>query len=151
MAMSLNKGVLHRDSLAKYAAAFLRNSPGFGSGGFLQNVAECLGAPLQIGQNTLPVPLLIVAGTGIGVVHSMPQRVVEEHRDLAGGGGDRLGFADARRETAVERSQRRVGAPNRHGGKPQAAAAARLLERRVRDDSTLPPEILLRGARPATM
>ena len=57
-AVSLNKGVLHRDSLAKYAAAFLRNSPGFGCGGFLQNVAECLGAPLQIGENTLPVPLL---------------------------------------------------------------------------------------------
>ena len=39
-AVSLNKGVLHRYSLAKYAVAFLRNSPGFRCGDLLQNVAE---------------------------------------------------------------------------------------------------------------
>src|SRR3954449_10995448 len=42
----------------------------------------------------------------IGVVHPMAEHVVEEDRDLARRCGDRLGLADAGRQTAVEGAQR---------------------------------------------
>ena len=49
----------------------------------------------------------------------MPERVVGQHGDLACGGRDGLRLADTSREAAEERPQRRVGAPDRYGGKPQ--------------------------------
>jgi hypothetical protein len=59
--MSLDKGVSHRDSLAKYAAAFLRNSL-FGNWNVrrLQNEAEGLGAPMKIFDNPLPIAGLVI-------------------------------------------------------------------------------------------
>src|SRR3954471_11318090 len=82
----------------------------------------------------------------IGVVHPMAEHVVEEDRDLARRCGDRLGLADAGRQTAVEGAQRRRRGPTAAAAS-RSSAAARLPERRVRADSTLPPEILLWGAR----
>src|SRR4051795_8699768 len=77
----------------------------------------------------------------------MAEHVVEEDRDLARRCGDRLGLADAGRQTAVEGAQRRRRAPDGRRCQSRSSAAARLPERRVRADSTLPPEILLWGAR----
>ena len=77
----------------------------------------------------------------------MTQRVVEQHGDLSGRGGDRLGFAD-RAPTTDDRMR-----PSAVSLRPTVVAAsrnnaaARLADRRVRDDSTLPPDILLLGAR----
>src|SRR3954469_14250389 len=76
----------------------------------------------------------------------MAEHVVEEDRDLARRCGDRLGLADAGRQTAVEGAQRRRRGPTAAAAS-RSSAAARLPERRVRADSTLPPEILLWGAR----
>src|SRR5688500_16921888 len=76
---------------------FLRN-PHCGRGGIslLEDVAQRLGPPLEIGEDALLVALLVVGGAGIGIVHAVTQGVMEEHRDLAGRGGDGLGLAAAR-------------------------------------------------------
>src|SRR3954454_23563889 len=66
----------------------------------LEDVAQRLGPPLEIGEDALLVALLVVGSAGIGIVHPMTQGVIEEHRDLAGGGGDGLGLADARGQPA---------------------------------------------------
>jgi len=51
---------------------FLRNSVGSRGGiSLLEDVAQRLRPPLEIGQNPLPVALLVVGGTGIGIVHPM--------------------------------------------------------------------------------
>src|SRR3954462_74240 len=78
-------------------ATFLRN-PHRGRGGIslLEDVAQRLGPPLEIGENALLVALLVVGGAGIGIVHPVTQGVIEEHRDLTGSGGDGLGLADTR-------------------------------------------------------
>jgi hypothetical protein len=75
----------------------------------------------------------------------MTHGVVEQYSNLARRGGDGLGLSDPRRKPPVEGPERGVGPPNGYGRKP----AATLPERFVRDDSTLPPEILLFGARPS--
>src|SRR4051794_12185317 len=62
----------------------------------LEDVAQRLGPPLEIGENALLVALLVVGGAGIGIVHPVTQGVIEEHRDLTGSGGDGLGLADTR-------------------------------------------------------
>jgi hypothetical protein len=52
--------------------SFLRNSVGSrGSISLLEDVAQRLRPPLEIGQNPLPVALLVVGGAGIGIVHPM--------------------------------------------------------------------------------
>jgi len=59
--MSLDKGVSHRDSLAKYAVAFLRN--GLLGGRHLcclQNESEGLGTPMKIFDNPLPIAGLVI-------------------------------------------------------------------------------------------
>ena len=103
---------------------FLRNfRDGWGGGG-LQHVAERLRPALEVGQHALPVSLLVVGRPGIGVGHAVPQGVVEQHGDLARGGGDRLGLADARRTGGG----RRRPAPSRCARpRPRPAAAARRL------------------------
>src|SRR4051794_17306516 len=79
------------------SSTFLRN-PHRGRGGIslLEDVAQRLGPPLEIGENALLVALLVVGGAGIGIVHPVTQGVIEEHRDLTGSGGDGLGLADTR-------------------------------------------------------
>src|SRR4051812_34565679 len=73
---------------------FLRNfRDGCGRVDDLQHVAERLRPAPEVGQHALPVPLLVIGGPGIGVGHAVPQGVVEQHGDLARGGGDRLGLA----------------------------------------------------------
>jgi hypothetical protein len=74
----------------------------------------------------------------------MAQGVVEEHRDLA----SRDGLADTARQAAEEGAQRRIRTSDRHRRQPHSDAA-RLPERRVREDRTFPPETLLLGARPS--
>src|SRR5277367_3431604 len=67
------------------AAAFLRNSYLSVAWNSLQNEAQRLGAPLQIGEDTAAILFLIVVGTRIPVGHAVPEGVVEQDRDFAGG------------------------------------------------------------------
>src|SRR3954447_3271713 len=54
------------------ACSFLRNSVGSrGSISLLEDVAQRLRPSLEVGQNPLPVALLVVGGAGIGIVHPM--------------------------------------------------------------------------------
>ena len=54
------------------ACSFLRNSVGSRDGiNLLEDVAQRLRPPLEVGQNPLPVALLVVGGAGIGIVHPM--------------------------------------------------------------------------------
>jgi hypothetical protein len=98
-----DNAVLHRDSVAKYAANFLRNSF-FSDRLCLQYKAQRLGLSGEIGQDPLAAAFLIF-GAGIDVFHPVTQRVVEEHRDLAGRSSDGLRLADPCPQTSVESAQ----------------------------------------------
>ena len=96
--MSLDKGVSHRDSLAKYAAAFLRNTRlGGGALCLLQDESQRLRSPLKVAQDALPVAVFIVCCARIGVGHAVSERIIEQNGDFARGCSDGLGFADTRR------------------------------------------------------
>jgi hypothetical protein len=68
---------LHVASFAKKAVAFLRNSHLSVTRNSLQNEAQRLGAPLQIGEDTAAILFLIVVRTRIPVGHAVPEGVVE--------------------------------------------------------------------------
>ena len=90
---------LHVDSFAKYAAAFLRNGH---RRRWLEDEAEGLGAPMQVGDNPRAIAGLVGGRPRVDVVHPVTEGIVEENRDLACGRGDRLDLADARGEPPVE-------------------------------------------------
>ena len=69
---------------------------------------------MQLLDDPFLVPLLVVVGAKISVLHSEAHRVVEEDGDLAGCCSHCLGLADTRCQATVERTQCRVGLPNRH-------------------------------------
>lgn len=73
----------------------------------------------KVGQNSSPIPLLIVGGTGIRIGHAVAQRVVEQDRDFPRRGGDRLGLADAGRQAPIEGTERGLRPPDGHCGQPQ--------------------------------
>ena len=72
-------------SCVESTAAFLRNSHLGVAGNSLQNEAERLGAPLEIGEDTTAILFLIVVGTRIPVGHAVPEGVVEQDSNFAGG------------------------------------------------------------------
>jgi len=115
--------------------------PGVGSMGWSAKPKTC--APMQIVYDPGPIGSRRRMRQ-VDVVHPVTNGVVKQDGNFARRGGDRLGFADARREPPT---------PNAVSVRPtvtaasRKSAAARLPERRVRDESTLPPEILLLGAR----
>src|ERR1700730_3080941 len=78
----------------------------------VQNISQRLRAPLEIAEDTSPVAFFVVRRAGIGIRHTVPKRIVEQNGDLAGGGGDRLGFSRASRQAAIEGTQRGIGPPN---------------------------------------
>ena len=105
-------------SLAKKAAAFLRNSLS-DRGVLLHGEAERLCATAQVGHRALTIPGFIVRRARVGVCHAIAQRVVEEDRDLACGGRHGLGFAGPGPEAAVEGTQRGVRLAHRDRGQAQ--------------------------------
>ena len=96
---------------------------------------------MQIMDQPLAVACLVERRAWIDVLHSVTYSVIEQDCDLARRGRHRLGLANARRKPPVECAQRGVGPSNGYGSK------ARLPQRRVRGESTFPPEILLLGAK----
>jgi hypothetical protein len=85
---------------------------------------------MQIVDHSHAVVCLVRRRSGVDVLHSMSHRVVKQHRDLAGRGGDRLGLADAGREPPLKGAERGVGASDGDGSKAQkrrcsAAGSAR--------------------------
>jgi hypothetical protein len=71
---------------------------------------------MQIVDDPCAVADLVRRRARVDVIHSVTHGIVEENRYLARGGGDRLGFADTRREPPVEGAQGRVGSSDRHCG-----------------------------------
>ncbi|HEV2680815.1 MAG TPA: hypothetical protein VGV14_09985 [Rhodanobacter sp.] len=70
---------------------------------------------MQLLDDTLLVALFVVVGSRVDVLHAEAHGVVEQYGDLARGGGDGFGLADASRQLAVERTQRRAGLSHRDG------------------------------------
>src|ERR1700691_6233435 len=93
MPMLRDESKPHRASLAKNAAAFLRNSSPAGDS--LQSVAQSSRTALKVGDNTGAISLVIVIRPRILVFHVVTKSIVEEHRDLPRRGCDGFGFADA--------------------------------------------------------
>src|SRR3984893_13555236 len=98
---------------------FLRNGGARGHLHGLENKSECLGAPMQIIDDSSAVACLVERRAGIDVLHSVPYGVIEQDCDLARRGRHRLGLADARREPPVECAQRGVGPSNSNRSKTQ--------------------------------
>jgi hypothetical protein len=108
--------------ICRSAATFLRNSfHHWGSGH--QGEPQALRAALQVVDHALPVAIFIGGHAGVDVGHAKAEGVVEQNRELASGGGHRLGFARAGREASVKGAERRLRPPNidrrdaQHGGR----------------------------------
>src|SRR5258705_11653913 len=95
----------HFGTPAKIAIDFLRNSHLSAEGNRLQNEAQRLGAPLQIGEDTAAILFLILVSTRIPVGHAVPDGIVEQDCDLAGGRRHGLRLSGTRRQPAIERSE----------------------------------------------
>lgn len=83
----LNKGVLQPHSLAKYAAAFLRNTLRR-----LQCKAKLSRASMQTFYDSLPIFLLVVIRPWVLIVHAETHGVIEQDRDLSSGSSKALAF-----------------------------------------------------------
>src|SRR4029450_3680084 len=84
---------------------FLRNSHRYYLDlGWLENVSERLRTSLEIGEDTLPIPLFVIGRSGICVLHSMAKSIVKEDCDLSSGRCDRFCFSDPGRQAAVRNS-----------------------------------------------
>src|SRR5467141_3047384 len=98
---------------------FLRNSHLSAEGNRLQNEAQRLGAPLQIGEDTAAILFLILVSTRIPVGHAVPDGIVEQDCDLAGGRRHGLRLSGTRRQPSIERSEGRIAPPDGRGCQPQ--------------------------------
>src|SRR5439155_10033432 len=87
--------------------------------GWLENVSERLRTSLEIGEDTLPIPLFVIGRSGICVLHSMAKSIVKEDCDLSSGRCDRFCLSDPRRQAAIKSSQCRLCPTDRRRGKPQ--------------------------------
>ena len=112
-ALRVDPGVLHSASLAKYAAAFLRNTHRLLQG---EPELRCPSVPLL--DDALPVLLLVVRSSRVLILHAEAHGVVEQDGDLARGRGERFGFANARDQWSIEGAQRGVGST--HGDRGQS-------------------------------
>lgn len=94
------------------------------------------------------MPFIVGRSAWIAIDHPKSQAIVEKNGNLAGRRRYGLLLADAPCQASVKSAEGGVTSPNRGGSQPQQRrGAARLEDRRVRDESTLPAEILLPGAR----
>src|SRR5689334_8558097 len=100
---------------------------------------------LKVGEDATTVLLLIVVCAGILVTHAVAEGFIKQNRNLASGRRHCL-LARTGGQPAIECSERRIAPPPHHCG-CQSVRPARLDDRRVREDITLLPEILLPGAR----
>lgn len=73
---------------------------------------------MQLLDDAVTIVLFVVVGAGVPVIHPMAHRVIEQDRDLAGGGGHCFGRADASCEAPVERAERGVAPSDGHGCQP---------------------------------
>src|SRR3981189_1864928 len=99
-------------------SAFLRNSHLSAEGNRLQNEAQRLGAPLQIGEDTAAILFLILVSTRIPVGHAVPDGIVEQDCDLAGGRRHGLRLSGTRRQPSIERANGRIPPPPGRGSEP---------------------------------
>jgi len=111
-AMLGHERVLHLASLAKYAAAFLRNSHVGLQWQFLQIIPERLCAAPEIPEYAIAVSFLIMGRAGVFLCHAVSEGIVEQDGNLTRGGRDCFGFTCACRQSPVESAQSGIAAPN---------------------------------------
>jgi hypothetical protein len=86
---------------------------------------------MEVLDHPLPVPLFVVRGAGVDVGHAEPECLVEQDRELARRGGDRLRLPGPGSEPAIERAVVRIG--RRVGAQFESKkSTARMLVNRVR-------------------
>src|SRR5262249_41821344 len=88
-------------SRANQAAAFLRNSP-VRRGAWDERETQMSSSPVEVLDHSLPVALFIVRGTRVDIGHAKAECLVEEDRELPGGGGHRLGLSRACSGATIE-------------------------------------------------
>jgi hypothetical protein len=91
-----------RPQAAAVRDGFLRNGDAGCRRYGLERKAENLCAPMQIVDDPGPIAGLVEGCARVDVVHPVTNGVVEQDGNFARRGGDRLGFADARREPPIE-------------------------------------------------
>ena len=67
-------------------------------------------------EDVRPMLRVVRVGTRVGMHETVLQYPIDENRQLAGGGRDGFGFADAECEPAIERAEGGLRAPEIHGG-----------------------------------
>src|SRR5438132_3918635 len=104
MPVLIDKAVLYSGFLAKYRAAFLRNTSSL-----QQRESEFRRPSMQLLDDALAVLLFVVRSTRVLIVDAEAHGVVEQDSDLARGRRHRFGLLDARGQASVEGAQRGVG------------------------------------------
>jgi hypothetical protein len=77
------------------------------------------GALAESTQDVRPVLRVVRLGARVGIDEPCLQGPIDENRELARSGGDRLGLADAERDTSVKRAERGLGPTEVHGGESE--------------------------------
>lgn len=112
--MFVHEPVLYSGSLAKYRAAFLRNFM------WLQDETKLRCAPVELLDDTITVLLLVVISSRVAIIHAATHGVIEQHGNLASGGGDGLGITDTASKASIKCAERGVGAAYGHCCKPES-------------------------------
>ena len=121
-AMQGNERVLHFASLAKYAAAFLRNT--VSNRYRCQLVAHGPGAALEIRNDAATMPFIVGRSAWIMIGHPKSQGIVEKDGNLAGLRRHGLLLNDAPCQPSVKRAEGGVTSSNRGGSQPQQRRGA---------------------------
>lgn len=116
-AMQGDERVLPFTSLAKYAAAFLRNT--FARGEGLELIAKRASAAVEICDNPGPMSLVVGHRTWISISHPKPKGIVKEYCNLECGRGDRFLLSDTPCQPPVECAKCSVASAERGCGQPQ--------------------------------
>src|ERR1700730_1349040 len=77
------------------------------------------GALAESTEDVRPVLRVVRVGARVGIDEAVLQGAIDQNRELACGGGDRLGLPDAERDSSVERAERGLRAPQVHGSESE--------------------------------
>jgi hypothetical protein len=78
----------------------------------MKSKAKFGGTSMQTFHYSLPISLFVLILSRISIAHAETHGVVEQNRNLSGGGGHCFGFSDSSRKASIKGSQCRESAAN---------------------------------------
>uniref|UniRef100_UPI001F406A5F hypothetical protein n=1 Tax=Pseudomonas bohemica TaxID=2044872 RepID=UPI001F406A5F len=73
---------------------------------WLKSEAKFGGTSMQTFYYSLPISLFVLIRSWISIAHAETHGVVEQNRNLSGGGGHCFGFSDSSRKASIKGAQR---------------------------------------------